>query len=172
MRVGIITVSDRVSRGEAKDISSEKIKALVKKINAEVVEYRIIPDEIELIKLELIRMADKMKLDLIITTGGTGLSDRDNTPEATLGVIEKVVPGISEIMRVEGFVSTPHSVLSRGVCGIRKKSLIINLPGSTNAVEQGLSVILPCLTHAIEIMKGTAVSHSVAKVAVNHEPHK
>ena len=163
MKVGVITISDKASKGERIDTSGQKIMDLINSIGAKIGDYKIIPDELELIKLELIRMADEMKLDLIITTGGTGLSDRDITPEATLSVIEKVVPGISEIMRVEGFSLTPHSVLSRGVCGIRKKSLIINLPGSTKAVEQGLKVILPCLTHAVEIMKGTAVSH---------EPHK
>ncbi|MBI4721920.1 MAG: MogA/MoaB family molybdenum cofactor biosynthesis protein [Candidatus Stahlbacteria bacterium] len=141
MKVGVITISD----------------------GAEIGVYKINPDELEMIRLELVRMADEMELHSIITTGGTGLSDRDVTPEATLSVIEKNVPGISEIMRVEGFKITPHAILSRGVCGIRKKSLIINLPGSTKAVEQGLKVILPCLTHAVEIMKGTAISH---------EPHK
>lgn len=159
MKVGIITVSDRVSRGEAEDISGKKIKEAVEKIKAAVIDYKIIPDEKLLIEQELIRMVDGLKLDLIITTGGTGLSPRDVTPEATLNVIEKELPGISEIMRIESFKFTPYSVLSRGICGVRKKSLIVNLPGSAKAVEECLNIVLPCLPHAIEDMKGEVISH-------------
>lgn len=160
MRVGVITVSDRVSRGEMQDIAGKKINKLIKKINGEVVEYKVIPDEESHIKKELVRMTDVLKLDLIITTGGTGLSKRDVTPEATLTIVEKEVLGISEIMRVKGFENTPHSVLSRGICGIRKESLILNLPGSPKAVEECLNIIMPSLPHAIEIIKEEATHHT------------
>lgn len=158
MKIGVITVSDRVARGEAKDISGNKIKELVKSIG-EVVNYKVIPDERLLIEQEIIRMTDEVKLELIIITGGTGLSGRDVTPEATKNVIDKEVPGISEIMRIEGFKLTPYSVLSRGVCGVRGKSLIINLPGNPRAVEECLNIVLPCLTHAIEVLQGKVSNH-------------
>ena len=160
IKVGVITVSDRVSRKEMQDIAGKKIQELIKKIDGDTVDYTVIPDEENLIEKELIRMADVLKLDLIITTGGTGLSRRDVTPDATLKVIEKEVPGICEIMRSEGFKTTPHAVLSRGVCGIRAKSLIINLPGSPKAVEECLGIIMSCLPHAIEILKDEGTDHT------------
>ncbi|NCO23973.1 MAG: molybdopterin adenylyltransferase [Candidatus Infernicultor aquiphilus] len=154
IEVGILTISDKGARGEREDRSGKVIEEIVKKIEGEVKYYRIIPDEEEIIQDELIKAVDKLHLDLILTTGGTGLGKRDVTPEATLAVIEKEVPGISEIIRSESFKQTNRAILSRGVAGIRKKSLIINLPGSPKGVEESLEIILKALPHGIEIIKG------------------
>jgi len=154
IEVGILTISDKGARGEREDQSGKVIKEIVKKIEGEVKYYRIIPDEEEIIQDELVKAVDKLHLDLILTTGGTGLGKRDVTPEATLAVIEKEVPGISEIIRSESFKKTNRAILSRGVAGIRKKSLIINLPGSPKGVKESLEIILKALPHGIEIIKG------------------
>ena len=154
IKVGILTISDKGARGEREDQSGKVIEEIVKKIEGEVKYYRIIPDEKEIIQDELAKAVDKLHLDLILTTGGTGLGKRDVTPEATLAVIEKEVPGISEIIRSESFKKTNRAILSRGVAGIRKKSLIINLPGSPKGVKESLEIILKALPHGIEIIKG------------------
>lgn len=154
IEVGILTISDKGARGEREDQSGKVIEEIVKKIEGEVKYYRIIPDEEEIIQDELIKAVDKLHLDLILTTGGTGLGKRDVTPEATLAVIEKEVPGISEIIRSESFKKTNRAILSRGVAGIRKNSLIINLPGSPKGVKESLEIILKALPHGIEIIKG------------------
>lgn len=154
IEVGVLTISDKGARGEREDQSGKVIEEIVKKIDGEVKYYRIIPDEEEIIQDELVKAVDKLHLDLILTTGGTGLGKRDVTPEATLAVIEKEVPGISEIIRSESFKKTNRAILSRGVAGIRKKSLIINLPGSPKGVKESLEIILKALPHGIEIIKG------------------
>ena len=154
IKVGILTISDKGARGEREDQSGKVIEEIVKKINGEVKYYQIIPDEGEIIQDELVKVVDKLHLDLILTTGGTGLGKRDITPEATLAVIEKEVPGISEIIRSESFKKTDRAILSRGVAGIRKESLIINLPGSPKGVKESLEIILKALLHGIEIIKG------------------
>jgi molybdenum cofactor synthesis domain-containing protein len=154
IEVGVLTISDKGARGEREDQSGKVIEEIVKKIEGEVKYYRIIPDEEEIIQDELIKAVDKLHLDLILTTGGTGLGKRDVTPEATLAVIEKEAPGISEIIRSESFKKTNRAILSRGVAGIRKKSLIINLPGSPKGVKESLEIILKALPHGIEIIKG------------------
>lgn len=154
IEVGILTISDKGARGEREDQSGKVIEEIVKKIEGEVKYYRIIPDEKEIIQDELVKAVDKLHLDLILTTGGTGLGKRDVTPEATLAVIEKEVPGISEIIRSESFKKTNRAILSRGVAGIRKNSLIINLPGSPKGVKESLEIILKVLPHGIEIIKG------------------
>jgi molybdenum cofactor synthesis domain-containing protein len=154
IEVGILTISDKGARGEREDQSGKVIEEIVKKIEGEVKYYRIIPDEEEIIQDELVKAVDKLHLDLILTTGGTGLGKRDVTPEATLAVIEKEVPGISEIIRSESFKKTNRAILSRGVAGIRKRSLIINLPGSPKGVKESLEIILKALPHGIEIIKG------------------
>jgi len=156
IKVGILTISDKGSKGEREDLSRKVIEEVVKKINGEVKYYQIIPDEKEIIQAELIKAVDKLHLDLILTTGGTGLAKRDVTPEATLEVIEKEVSGISEIIRSESFKKTNRAILSRGVAGIRKESLIINLPGSPKGVRESLEIILEALPHGIEILKGQA----------------
>lgn len=154
IKVGILTISDKGSRGEREDLSGKVIEEVVKKINGEVKYYQIIPDEKDIIQEELIRAVDNLHLDLILTTGGTGLGKRDVTPDATLAIIEKEVPGISEIIRSESFKKTNRAILSRGVAGIRKESLIINLPGSPKGVRESLEIILNAVPHGIEILKG------------------
>lgn len=156
IKVGILTISDKGSRGEREDLSRKVIEEVVKKVKGEVKYYKIIPDEKDIIKEELIKAADNLHLDLILTTGGTGLAKRDVTPDATLEVIEKEVPGISEIIRSESFKKTNRAILSRGVTGIRKESLIINLPGSPKGVRESLEIILDALPHGVEILKGQA----------------
>ena len=156
IKVGILTISDKGSRGEREDLSGKVIEEVVKKINGEVKYYQIIPDEKDIIQEELIKAVDKLHLDLILTTGGTGLAKRDVTPDATLEVIEKEVSGISEIIRSESFKKTNRAILSRGVAGIRKESLIINLPGSPKGVRESLEIVLEALPHGIEILKGQA----------------
>lgn len=151
IKIGILTMSDKGSRGERIDESGRLIKELTVEIG-DVILYDVIPDEKELIKKKLIEYAEKV--DLIFTTGGTGLSPRDVTPEATLEVIDRIIPGIAEAMRLEGLKKTPRAMLSRAVAGVRGNTLIINLPGSPKAVVEDLGVILPVIVHAIEKIKG------------------
>ncbi len=157
IRVGVLTISDLGAQGRREDVSGETIKEIVtERLGAEVAEYEIVPDERELIETVLVEWADVSKVDLILTTGGTGFSPRDVTPEATQAVIERQAPGLAEAMRSQGLQSTPHAMLSRAVAGIRGKTLIVNLPGSPKAVREGLEVILPAIPHAIEILRGEA----------------
>ncbi len=153
-KVAILTISDRGSKGEREDSSGPLIHEMVKDIPANVIHYEIIPDEKEKIIEALKKSADHFKADLILTTGGTGLSPRDVTPDATLEVIDKEVPGFAEAMRAEGLKKTPHSMISRAVSGVRGSSLIINLPGSPKGVKENLSVIIPALPHALSKLKG------------------
>jgi molybdenum cofactor synthesis domain-containing protein len=151
---GILTISDKGSRGEREDLSGLEIRKLLDTLPAEVLHYEIIPDEADIIADRLVHLADSMRLDLILTTGGTGVSPRDVTPEATLQVIEKQIPGLAELMRLKSLEITPHAALSRAVAGIRGSSLIVNLPGSPKSVRENLSVILPTFRHAVEKIKG------------------
>lgn len=153
-KVGIVTASDKGSRGEREDKSAEVIKEMVSAIGFEVVDYMIIPDDSDVIMETLVRLCDQEKLDLVLTTGGTGFSPRDNTPEATRAVIDREVPGIPEAMRYESMKKTNRAMLSRAVAGIRHGTLIINMPGSPRAVQECLEVILPVLPHALEILTG------------------
>jgi len=153
-KVAIITISDRGSKGEREDLSGPLIREMVKDLPAEVIHYEIIPDEKEVIIEALKRSSDELKADLILTTGGTGLSPRDVTPDATSKVIDKEVPGFSEAMRAESLKETPHAMISRAVSGIRGSTLIVNLPGSPKSVKENLSVILPALPHALSKLKG------------------
>lgn len=154
IRVAIITVSDKGAQGKREDLSGKTIRLILKRIEAQVVWYKIVPDEQNLIQSAMIEAVDKFKVDLILTTGGTGLSSRDVTPEATEAVVEKTVPGISEVIRREGFKKTPLAILSRAMAGIRANTLIINLPGSPKGVRESLGVILETLPHGIAILKG------------------
>ncbi|MCG8538563.1 MAG: MogA/MoaB family molybdenum cofactor biosynthesis protein [Clostridia bacterium] len=153
-KVGIITASDKGSKGEREDISGKTIKEIMSSRDYRVVEWKILPDEREKISKELINMCDNLCLDLVLTTGGTGFSPRDWTPEATLDVIDRQAPGISEAMRYYSLQITPKAMLSRGVSGIRGETLVINLPGSPKAVKENLGFILPALKHGLEILKG------------------
>ncbi|MFA7139359.1 MAG: MogA/MoaB family molybdenum cofactor biosynthesis protein [Bacteroidales bacterium] len=155
IKTGILTISDKGYRNERIDETGPAIKESLDKNIYKVEYYKIIPDEIELISKELINMCDELKLDLILTNGGTGFSKRDVTPEATLKVIERQAPGIAEAMRQMSLAITPKAMLSRAVAGIRNSTLIINLPGSPKAAVENLSFILPALPHGMEILKGT-----------------
>jgi molybdenum cofactor synthesis domain-containing protein len=154
INVGILTISDAGSQGKRKDISGIEIQRMVESLPAKIAAYEIIPDEKEIIKNKLIDYADNKKLELIITTGGTGVSPRDVTPDATLEVIDREIPGMAEVMRQESLKKTPHAMISRAVTGIRKHSLIINLPGSPKGARENLSVILPALPHALSKIMG------------------
>jgi len=152
LKVAVLTLSDKGSKGEREDTSGPTIAKLVRKINAKVVNYEILPDEKDLIKKRLFSLCNKV--DIILTTGGTGLSPRDVTPEATRDVITCEIPGIAEAMRLKGLKKTPYAILSRAVAGIRDRTLIINLPGSPKGVKENLSVVLQAIPHAIEKIKG------------------
>jgi len=154
IKAAIITVSDKGSHGQREDLSGEAIKNILKKIKVQVIWYKIVPDEVELIKSSIIEASDQKIADLILTTGGTGFAARDVTPEATREVIEKQVPGISEIIRMESFKKTPQAALSRAIAGIRGRSLVVNLPGSPKGVKESLEVIIDILPHGISILKG------------------
>ncbi len=152
--VGILTVSDKGARGERGDLSGRAIRECLAGMDARISKYDIVPDERGVIADRLVDWADQDALDVILTTGGTGLTPRDVTPEATLSVVDRVVPGFAEAMRAESLKKTPMAMLSRAVAGARGGCLIINLPGSPRAVRECLEVILPALPHAVETLKG------------------
>jgi molybdenum cofactor synthesis domain-containing protein len=159
LNLGIITISDKAWQGQRSDQSGEAIRHSLSMVESCVVKYDVIPDEADIIASKLAEWADDGSVDIILTTGGTGLGRRDVTPEATLSILDKVVPGLAEMMRAQTFSITPLSMLSRAVAGIRRKCLIINLPGSPKAVRECLEVILPALPHAVEIIKGEITEH-------------
>lgn len=158
-RVGILTASDKGFRGEREDRSGEEIRWLIREMDGEAVAWEVVPDEQGRIEEVLIRMADVERLDLVLTTGGTGLSPRDVTPEATRRVIQREVPGLPEAMRIGSLRKTPFAMLSRGIAGVRGKTLILNLPGSPKAVRECLGEVLPVLPHALETLTGAFGDH-------------
>jgi molybdenum cofactor synthesis domain-containing protein len=164
VRVAVITASDRSAAGAREDLSGAIIAQHVVETGAEVVEQRILPDDREALRTALIELADERHVEVIITTGGTGLGPRDVTPEATLAVLDRRIPGMEETMRREGMKSTPYAMLSRGVCGMRGRTMIINLPGSPKGVRDGLAVILPVLRHAVEVAQSPAVDDRAHQV--------
>ena len=153
LKIGIITASDKGSRGEREDLSAKVIEEMMEGIGGRVADYALVPDELPILKRCLSEMADA-GLDIILTTGGTGLGPRDVTPDATLQVIERQVPGIAEAMRMVSLEKTSRAVLSRAVAGTRGRTIIINLPGSPKAVRECLGVVLDALPHAIEVLRG------------------
>lgn len=152
--VGIITASDKGSEGKRQDLSGSLIKEMVTEAGYQVISHVILPDDLSKLSQEMIRLTDDVKVNLILTTGGTGFSQRDMTPEATKQVIQREAPGIPEAMRSYSLKITPKAMLSRGTAGIRNKTLIINLPGSPKAVRESLECILPSLEHGIRILLG------------------
>jgi len=158
LNLGILTMSDKGSKGQRIDKSGQVVKDILSGL-ATVRRYEVIPDELDAIKSKLTEWADE--LDVILTTGGTGLGERDVTPEATLSVVDKVVPGIGEAMRAGTFKATPTAILSRALAGVRGGCLIVNLPGSPKAVRECLEVIMPVIPHAVEIIKGEVTDHTV-----------
>ena len=158
-RVGILTVSDKGARGQRADTSGGAIRELLAGLEVQVERYEVVPDEQDVIAGRLRAWADEERLDLILTSGGTGLSPRDVTPEATLAVVERLVPGMAEAMRQAGLTQTPMAMLSRAVAGLRGRTLIVNLPGSERGVRQNLAQLLPVLPHALETLRGEAGDH-------------
>ncbi len=152
--VGVLTVSDKGSRGEREDLSGLEIRRIAEGMGFTVQAYDIVADEVEQIERRLVEFADEKNLDLILTTGGTGLSPRDVTPEATRRVLDREIPGIAEAMRSAGLKITPYAMLSRAMAGVRCRSLIVNLPGSPQAVRENLEMIAPVLKHALEKIQG------------------
>ena len=155
-KAAVITVSDKGARGERVDESGPAAKEMLEEAGYEVEETLIIPDEPEELKTELIRLADEVRADLVVTSGGTGFSMRDQTPEATLAVADRLAPGIAEAIRYQSMAVTNRAMLSRGVSVIRRQTVIVNLPGSPKAVRESLGYILDSLDHGIRILRGSA----------------
>jgi molybdopterin adenylyltransferase len=154
IRVAILTVSDSCAQGKRRDASGPAIREILSGAGYEIAEERLVPDDRDAIARELTCFSEEGGHDLVFTTGGTGLGPRDVTPEATAAVCDRLVPGLGELMRAQGLKKTRNAVLSRGIAGIRGKTLVINLPGSPRAVRECLEAILDVLPHAMEMMRG------------------
>ncbi len=152
-RVAIVVASDSGSRGERADLSGVWLAERLSQLGAEVLERRVVSDDLESLREALVAACDRLRADLVFTCGGTGFTQRDLTPEATQDVLERRVPGISEAIRAASLAITPMAMLSRGIAGIRGKSLIVNLPGSPKAVQETIAVVLPVLPHAVETLR-------------------
>ncbi len=159
IRAGVVTVSDKGYAGEREDVSGALLADLLRGMGAEVVARTIVPDEPEQIQQTLIHFADDLGLDVVLTTGGTGFTPRDHTPEATRAVLDREAPGLAEMLRWEGYRRNPLAVLSRGVAGLRGRTLIVNLPGSPRAVREGMEVLAPVLPHAVQMARGEDTEH-------------
>ena len=153
IRVAILTVSDRSSRGERADTSGPALAEEINKLGWETVKTDLVPDEIDRIKAVLLEWCAGSQIDLILTSGGTGFAARDVTPEATLAVVDRLAPGIAEAMRAASLKVTPHAMLSRAVAGIKNRTLIVNFPGSPKATLENLVVIAPVIPHAVELLQ-------------------
>ena len=159
IRAAVVTVSDKGYAGEREDTSGPLLAGLLRELGVEVVAQTVVPDEPAQIREALSHLADDLELDLVMTTGGTGFTPRDRTPEATRAVIERETPGLAEALRMEGYRRTPLAVLSRGIAGLRGKTIIINLPGSPKAVREGMEVLAPILPHAVKMARGVDTEH-------------
>ena len=164
--IGVLTLSDKGSRGDREDLSGALIGEMVQSLG-QVARYQVIPDDVDTIVLTLCRWADEVGLDLILTTGGTGLTPRDVTPQATARVLDYEIPGMAEAMRAASLLKTPHAMLSRALVGVRANSLIVNLPGSPKAARENLEVLMPALPHALAKLKGDP-----SDCAISDEPVK
>jgi molybdenum cofactor synthesis domain-containing protein len=158
-RVGIVTISDTAARGEREDVSGATIREMVGGVGAEVLAYVVAPDEVARIEAVIRDFADVRDLDVILTTGGTGLSPRDVTPEAMARVLDYEAPGIAEAMRAEGLKHTRRAMLSRAKAGVRGRTLVVNLPGSPKGVRESLGAVLDVLGHAVEILRSSPTDH-------------
>ena len=154
MRIGLLTVSDRSARGLRPDEAGPAMRKRIEGLGWEVAQAEVVADEQPLIEAALRRWADEGGVDVILTTGGTGLSERDRTPEATLAVCERMVPGLAEVMRSAGLQHTPHAMLSRAAAGVRGRVLIINLPGSPRGALESLETVRPAVAHAVQLLHG------------------
>ena len=173
MRIGILTISDRASRGEYEDQSGPALREMIQKHFGEDVDLTfVVPDEFMEIKRALEKWCDDAKLDLILTTGGTGFAPRDVTPEATRAVLEKEAPGLVQAMIAASLEKTPHAMLTRMAAGIRGQTLIVNLPGSPKAACENLAVILPALPHALELLRGKPGEHHAYENPIDEEERK
>ncbi|MEK6754268.1 MAG: MogA/MoaB family molybdenum cofactor biosynthesis protein [Chloroflexota bacterium] len=160
MRFGILTLSDRSSKGEREDASGPALAHLIRAQGWSVAKQQILPDEESAIRAALTEWADSGDFDIILTTGSTGFAQRDVAPEATRAVIQRDAPGLAETMRAESFKKTPHAMLSRAIAGIRRRTLIVNLPGSPKGAVENLQTILPVLPHAVQLLKDDPASES------------
>lgn len=160
VRVGILTVSDRSSRGERPDASGPALQQQVSELGWQVVKTDIVPDDRATLKEILTRWSDDGRLDVILTTGGTGFTPRDVTPEATLAVVDRLAPGLAEAMRAASLQITPHAMLSRAVAGIRGQTLVVNLPGSPKAARENLAVIQSVIPHAVQLLQNDPASEA------------
>ncbi|UCD25914.1 MAG: MogA/MoaB family molybdenum cofactor biosynthesis protein [Gemmatimonadota bacterium] len=160
MRIAVLTVSDEGAAGRREDTSGGALVDWIAARGYELAAREIVPDESDLIAGRLARWADSESIDLIVTTGGTGLGPRDVTPEATRSVVEREVPGVGEAIRNDGRVKTPYSVLSRGLCGVRGTTLIVNLPGSVGGVRDGIATLTPLIEHAVKLLRDEETDHA------------
>ena len=154
MKAAILTLSDKGSRGERADVSGPALASWLAERKVEIVRSEVIPDEADLISAKLAEWADSGEFDLILTTGGTGVSPRDVTPEATVKVLDRVIPGFGEAMRASSFTKTPQAMISRAVSGVRKQTLIVNLPGSPRGAIENLEAVWPAIPHALKKIQG------------------
>ena len=154
MRVALVTISDSVARGAREDRSGPALREQCQTLGWQVVSSHVVPDEVSSLQARLIELIDSALVDVVLTTGGTGIGPRDTTPEATLAVCDKVIPGLGELMREKGRQATPRAALSRAIAGVRGRALIVNLPGSPKGARESLAAIADLIPHALEVLRG------------------